>query len=58
MLEIGLRQGLAFRILRTIPKNDNDIFVANLIAQIEKDKEADAVFIDAEGGLQELAAQE
>ena len=47
MLEIGLRQGLAFRILRTIPKNDNDIFIANLIAQIEKDEEADAVFIDA-----------
>lgn len=44
---IGLRQGLAFKILRTIPKNDNDIQMANLIAQLEDEHEADAVFIDA-----------
>lgn len=47
MLEIGLRQGLMFKILRTIPKNDNDIKIAQLIAQIEDDEKADAVFIDA-----------
>ena len=47
MLEIGLRQGLLYRTLRTIPKNDNDIFIANLISQIEINEHADAVFIDA-----------
>jgi hypothetical protein len=44
---IGLRQGLAFKILRVIPKNDNDIQMANLIAQLEDQEQADAVFIDA-----------
>ncbi|MBF8177818.1 terminase [Herminiimonas contaminans] len=44
---IGLRQGLRFRVLRSIPKNDNDIQMANLIAQLEDEHEADAVFIDA-----------
>jgi len=44
---IGLRQGLMFKILRTIPKNDNDIQMANLIANLEDEHEADAVFIDA-----------
>ncbi len=47
MLEIGLRQGLAFKLLRTIPKNDNDIEIANILAQIEDEEKADAVFIDA-----------
>lgn len=47
MLEIGLRQGLAFKLIRTIPKNDNDIEIANIIAQLEDDERADAVFIDA-----------
>ncbi len=46
-LVIGLRQGLAFRILRTIAKNDNDIQVANIVANIEDIEHADAVFIDA-----------
>ena len=46
-LVIGLRQGLAFKILRTIPKNDNDIQVANIIANQEDSEHADAVFIDA-----------
>lgn len=46
-LVIGLRQGLAFQVLRTIPKNDNDIQVANIVARIEDDEKADAVFIDA-----------
>lgn len=47
MLEIGLRQGLKFQILRTIPKNDNDLQVAGIIAQIEDSEDVDAVFIDA-----------
>jgi hypothetical protein len=45
-MEIGLRQGLLFRILRTIPKNDNDIHIANIIRQIEDEEGVDAVFID------------
>lgn len=44
---IALRQGLNFKILRTIPKNDNDVHMANLIARIEDEEEADAVFVDA-----------
>jgi hypothetical protein len=43
---VGLRQGLHFRILRTIPKNDNDVSMANMIARIEDEEKADAVFID------------
>lgn len=43
---IGLRQGLSFRILRSIPKNDNDVQMAHLIAQFEDEEKADAVFID------------
>ena len=46
-LVIGVRQGLSFRIVRVIPKNDNDIHIANIVAQIEDDEKADAVFIDA-----------
>jgi hypothetical protein len=46
-LEIGLRQGLHFRILRTIAKNDNDLQVAAILAQIEDEHQADAVFVDA-----------
>jgi len=46
-LVIGCRQGLKFRVLRTIPKNDNDAQVASIIAQIEDDEDADAVFVDA-----------
>lgn len=43
---IGLRQGLAFKILETMAKNDNDVFLANKIANYEDELEADAVFID------------
>ncbi len=45
-LVIGLRQGLSFRILKTMAKNDNDVFVANILADFEDEEEADAVFID------------
>lgn len=45
-LVISIRQGLSFRILRVIPKNDNDIQIANLIADIEDEEKADVVFID------------
>ncbi len=45
-LVIGLRQGLHFRILKIMPKNDNDVFVANVLADFEDEEGADAVFID------------
>ena len=34
-------------LLRTIPKNDNDLQVAAILAQLEDEHEADAVFVDA-----------
>jgi hypothetical protein len=45
-LVIGKRQGLKFEVLKVIPKNDNDIEVANLLARLEDEHRADAVFID------------
>ena len=44
---IGLRQGLAFRILHRMPKNDNDLVAAQIIARFEDEEKADAVFVDA-----------
>jgi hypothetical protein len=46
-LVIGLRQGLQFDILKRMPKNDNDIEVANWIARFETEHEVDCVNIDA-----------
>lgn len=46
-LEIMLRQGLYSKSLRSIAKNDNDIQVASILAALEDEHEADAVFIDA-----------
>ena len=46
-LVIGMRQGLFFKILRVIAKNDNDLQVANIVAHLEDEERADAVFIDA-----------
>lgn len=43
---IAMRQGLHFRILKTMPFNDNDVLVANFIALFEDEFKADAVFID------------
>ena len=45
-LEIFLRQGLYSKHLRTIAKNDNDIQIANILANLEDEHHADAVFID------------
>jgi hypothetical protein len=39
--------GAALQILLTLPKNDNDIWVANRLAQFEDEHQADGVFIDA-----------
>lgn len=45
-LVFGLRQGLHFRILAVLAKNDNDIEVANMLARFEDDHQADGVIID------------
>jgi hypothetical protein len=44
---IGMRQGLNFKILRVIEKNDNDIQMAGIVADICNAEKVDAVFIDA-----------
>lgn len=44
---IGLRQGLAFRILHRMTKNDNDLVAAQIVARYEDEEKADAVFVDA-----------
>jgi len=46
-LIIAKRQGLSFTLLRAIPKNDNDIEIATLLAHLEDEHRADAVFVDA-----------
>lgn len=46
-LVICKRQGLVSEILRVIGKNDNDVHIANLIANLEDEHKADAVFVDA-----------
>jgi hypothetical protein len=46
-LVISKRQGLKFDILKRIPKNDNDVFIANMLMNLEDEHKADAVFIDA-----------
>jgi hypothetical protein len=53
---IGLRQGLRFDVLRTFAKNDNDIEIANMLAQLEDEHEADAVFIDGGFGTGVVSA--
>ncbi len=45
-LVIYFRQGLYSKLLLTMPKNDNDILVANHVARFEDELQADAVFID------------
>ena len=46
-LEIFLRQGLYHKSLISMPRNDNDVEVANLIARLEDEHHAAAVNIDA-----------
>jgi hypothetical protein len=55
-LVIGLRQGLLFKVLATIPKNDNDLQVAAILARHEDEEGADAVFIDAGYGTGVVSA--
>lgn len=45
-ITIGIRQGLQYRMLATYPKNDDDVFIANRLAEFEDEEEADAVIID------------
>jgi len=53
---IGLRQGLAFKILKTFAKNDNDLQVATMLAAFEDQENASAVFIDAGYGTGVVSA--
>jgi len=46
-LVISMRQGLYFKVLQTMAKNDNDMAVAQRIAYLEDEEKADAVFVDA-----------
>lgn len=46
-LVIVKRQGLASWVLATMPKNDNDMQVGAILARLEDEHQADAVFIDA-----------
>lgn len=55
-LVIAYRQGLHFKILRSIPKNDNDFEIANILANYETEYEADAVILDAGYGTGILSA--
>lgn len=45
-LIIAKRQGLDFVILKKIPKNDNDVMIAQMLANYEDEYKADAIFID------------
>lgn len=55
-LVIAMRQGLYFKILEVIPKNDNDVLVANKIAAYEDKYQADAVNIDGGYGTGIISA--
>ena len=46
-LVIAYRQGLYFKVLRTMARNDNDIAVANIVARYEDELKAAAVNVDA-----------
>ena len=43
---IGLRQGLASKILQVFKRNDDDSVIAGAVARYEDQEKADAVFID------------
>ena len=45
-LEIVMRNGYSMKCLATIEKNDDDMRIAQLVAQFEDEYKADAVFID------------
>lgn len=55
-LVIAMRQGLHFKIMRTMLKNDNDIEIANILARICDEEKPDAVFIDGGYGTGIISA--
>ncbi|UVD59035.1 terminase [Rhizobium sp. Pop5] len=57
-LEIMLRQGLYSKSLASLSRNDNDVEVAGLIARLEEEHQADAVFVDAGYGTGIVSAGE
>ena len=46
-LEIVARQGLMSWLLRSIPKNDNDVFIADILQDYQEELGAAAVILDA-----------
>lgn len=46
-VKIAMRQGLGGKLIKSIPYNDNDLDIAAIVAQLEDELKADAVFIDA-----------
>lgn len=44
---IGMRQGLYYKTLRSVARNDDDVAMANIIARLEDEHQADAVNVDA-----------
>ena len=55
-LVIGLRQGLMFKILEKIPKNSNDLLIAQKLALYEDEYKCDAVFVDGGYGTGIISA--
>lgn len=55
-LIIGIRQGLHYRITHVIHKNENDIAIANIVARLEDEVKADAVFVDGGYGTGIISA--
>lgn len=55
-LIIAMRQGLYSRILKVIPKNENDYLIATMLANYETEYNASAVIIDAGYGTGILSA--
>jgi len=45
-LVIAKRQGLRFDVLKVLERNDNDVEVASVLAVLEDEYKADAVFVD------------
>lgn len=45
--EVFMRQGLIAKSMRSVPRNDDDMAMARMIAQIEDEEGIDAVFVDA-----------
>lgn len=54
--EIYLRQGNMCKHLRSLARNDNDMELANIVAMLEDEHKADAVFVDGGFGTGVISA--